>query len=36
MPNRVDIEERPVEADNREEVGHWEADTMIGKNHKIV
>jgi len=34
IPNRVDIDERPVEANNRERVGDWEADTVIGKNHK--
>jgi len=36
IPNRVDIDERPESANTREEVGHWEADTMIGKNHKGV
>lgn len=34
IPNRVDIDERPSEANNRERVGDWEADTIIGKNHK--
>ena len=34
IPNRVDIEERPQTANNRERVGDWEADTIIGKNHK--
>ena len=34
IPNRVGIEKRPVEANNRERVGDWEADTIIGKNHK--
>jgi IS30 family transposase len=34
IPNRVDIDERPKEANNRECVGHWEADTIIGKNHR--
>lgn len=34
IPNRVDIEERPAEANNRTRVGDWEADTIIGKNHK--
>ena len=34
IPNRVDIEERPEEANNRERIGDWEADTIIGKNHK--
>jgi len=34
IPNRTDIAERPEAANNRERVGDWEADTMIGKNHK--
>ena len=34
IPNRVDIDERPEEANNRERIGDWEADTIIGKNHK--
>lgn len=34
MPDRVDIDERPEAANNRERLGDWEADTMIGKNHK--
>ena len=32
--DRVDIEHRPVEANNRERIGDWEGDTIIGKNHK--
>lgn len=34
IPNRTDIDERPEVANSRERVGDWEADTMIGKNHK--
>ena len=34
IPNRVGIEERPEVVNNRERVGDWEADTIIGKNHK--
>lgn len=34
IPDRRDIDERPVEVNNRERVGDWEADTVIGKNHK--
>jgi IS30 family transposase len=34
--NRVDIDERPEAANNRERIGDWEADTMIGKDHKGV
>lgn len=34
IPDRRDIDERPVEVNSRERVGDWEADTVIGKNHK--
>ena len=34
IPNRVDIDERPEVANNRERIGDWEGDTIIGKNHK--
>jgi len=34
IPDRVDIDERPEIANNRERLGDWEADTIIGKNHK--
>jgi len=34
IPNRVDIDQRPEEANNRERIGDWEADTIIGKNHQ--
>ena len=34
IPNRVDIDKRPEVANNRERVGDWEEDTIIGKNHK--
>jgi len=34
IPNRTDIDERPDAANNRERVGDWEADTMIGKSHR--
>lgn len=34
IPNRVDIDERPEVVNTRSRVGDWEADTMIGKNHK--
>ena len=34
IPNRVGIEKRPEVVNNRERVGDWEADTIIGKNHK--
>ena len=34
IPNRVDIDERPEVANKRERIGDWEADTIVGKNHK--
>ncbi|WLE99276.1 MAG: IS30 family transposase [Candidatus Electrothrix communis] len=34
MPNRRDIDERPAEVNARKRIGDWEADTIIGKNHK--
>ena len=34
IPCRTDIDKRPQEADNRERIGDWEADTVIGKNHR--
>src|SRR3990167_1809667 len=34
IPARVSIHERPAHIGSRQEVGHWEADTMEGKAHK--
>lgn len=33
IPNRVGIEQRPQEVDSRATQGHWEGDTVIGKNN---
>jgi len=33
IPHRVGIEQRPAIADLKIQIGHWEADTMIGGNH---
>jgi IS30 family transposase len=33
LPNRVSIEERPAIVEQRERLGDWEADTLIGKGH---
>ncbi|TAE21785.1 MAG: IS30 family transposase [Candidatus Kapaibacterium sp.] len=33
IPNKVSIDERPLEVATREEMGHWEIDTVIGKSH---
>lgn len=32
IPNRVGIEQRPVQVDERHETGHWEGDTIVGRN----
>jgi len=34
IPNRVDIDQRPEVINNRERVGDWEGDLIIGANHK--
>ena len=33
IPNQIGIEHRPKVADLKTEIGHWESDTVIGKNH---
>ena len=34
IPDKKMIEERPEDANNRTEVGHYESDTIVGKDHK--
>ena len=34
IPNRVGIEERCPRVESRAQVGHWEMDTVVGRNHK--
>ena len=34
IPNRRDIDERPAAANNRERLGDWEADTIIGSQRQ--
>ncbi len=34
IPNRISIDERPAVVANKERVGDWEVDTIIGQNHK--
>lgn len=36
IPNRVSITQRPEYINKRSTYGHWEGDTIIGKNHKGV
>jgi transposase, IS30 family len=36
IPGRVGIEHRPVIADQKTEMGHWESDTVVGANHTGV
>jgi IS30 family transposase len=33
LPNRVSIEERPAIVDQRQRIGDWEVDTIVGKGH---
>ena len=34
IPNRLFIEDSPTIVDERKRIGDWEADTIIGKNHR--
>ena len=34
LPNRVSIEERPELVEQRQRLGDWEADTLVGKAHQ--
>ena len=34
IPNRLFIEGRPAIVEKRKRIGDWEADTIIGKNHR--
>lgn len=36
IPHAVPIHERSLKANRRQEKGHWERDTMIGKNRKTA
>ena len=33
IPNKISIDARPPEVATRQEMGHWEIDTVIGKSH---
>ena len=34
IPDRVSIHLRPHEIESRKEFGHWESDSIVGKNHQ--
>ena len=34
IPDRVSIHKRPKEIETRRRVGHWEGDSIVGRNHK--
>jgi len=34
IPNRLSIDDRPAIVETRNRIGDWEADTIIGKNHR--
>jgi IS30 family transposase len=36
IPDRVGIEQRPLEAQSRKRKGHWEADTMLARNGRLA
>ena len=36
IPNRVDIDQRPAIVAAKSRIGDWEADTIIGANHKAA
>ena len=33
IPDRVSIHKRPRVVDKRKQIGHWEGDSIVGKNH---
>ena len=36
IPNRVDIDQRPKQVDEKLEIGHWEGDTVYGQDGYFV
>ena len=36
IPNRVSIDQRPEEINNRSQFGHWESDTVVSKQSKVA
>ena len=36
IPDRISIDQRPREVESRSTVGHWEADTVLGKRGRLA
>lgn len=36
IPNRISIDQRPEEINNRTEFGHWESDAVVSKQSKVA
>ena len=36
IPNMKSIHERPVSIESKDDIGHWEGDTVVGKDHKTA
>lgn len=36
IPNRISIDQRPEEINNRTEFGHWESDVIVSKQNKVA
>jgi len=36
IPNRISIDQRPEEINNRSQFGHWESDAIISKQSKVA
>jgi len=36
IPDRVGIEKRPERVEHRKQIGHWEADTVLGKKGRLA
>jgi IS30 family transposase len=36
IPNRIFIDQRPDEINNRSEFGHWESDTVVSRQSKVA
>jgi len=36
IPNRISIDQRPEEINNRSEFGHWESDAIVSKQSKVA